>query len=94
MPALQSASPRITLKPIYSNAVKDCPFCIRFTFSSAKVEKVVNPPQKPEASNIYVPCCTWCLLSSPNSSPMISEPTTLIAKVANGKGWSTYLLTI
>ncbi len=67
-------------------AVKDCPFCIRFTFSSAKVENVVNPPQNPDASNRYVPCCIWFLLSMPNNSPMISEPTTLMAKVANGKG--------
>jgi hypothetical protein len=80
---------------MYISAVPDWPFCSRLIFSSAKEEKVVNPPQNPDASSRYpVGCSHWLRAKRPNNMPMISEPVILIRKVATGNGCIRYLLTI
>jgi hypothetical protein len=82
IPTLQSSNPTTTLAPVYMIAVTDCPFCIRFTFSSAKVENVVKPPQNPVAKISHVPSDICCLPINPNSKPISKQPKTLMMNVA------------
>jgi len=87
IPRRHNRSPITRLTPVYKTAINDCPFCISVTFSRAKVEKVVNPPQKPEASKSIPPSCNhWLRDTRPNKMPMISEPITLIENVPMGNG--------
>lgn len=61
-------------------------------FSSAKVEKVVNPPQKPVASKIEVEDdIRFSLLLSPNSIPINKQPTMLTVNVPRKKLLKTEL---
>jgi hypothetical protein len=46
--------PKSTLATIYIEKYKISPLLRRFIFSNAKVEKVVNPPQKPVIRNNLV----------------------------------------
>jgi hypothetical protein len=96
MPKRHRSRPAATLNTAYRKAVIDWPFCINEIFSKAKLEKVVNPPQNPDASNSHSvpPCNNWYLPASPKRIPISKDPEILIANVATGKGFATYLPTI
>ena len=54
-------------------------------FSLAKVEKVVNPPQKPTARNIFHPeVITELLSENPYISPIKKHPVIFTKKVPKG----------
>ena len=49
--AKTSKTPKMTLAEIYANAIQGCPPRSRSPLSSANVEKVVKPPQRPTFIN-------------------------------------------
>ena len=53
IPSQVANKPNIMLKAIYRKDIKTSPFIPRDSDSKEKVEKVVNPPQKPTISNAF-----------------------------------------
>ena len=84
-PKYVAVSPRNTLRLVYSAKRKKSPSLRRAIFSFAKVEKVVNPPQKPTVRNnrqsefIISP-----FSDSPKNKPIRKQPKTFIRNVPNG----------
>ena len=85
-PRRQKRSPHTTLAIEYPMAVSGAPFWSRLMFSRANAEKVVNPPQKPVASNSIIGWdnAEFSRMERPNSSPIRKDPAILIPKVATG----------
>lgn len=61
------------------------PSFIIAAFSFIKVEKVVNPPQKPVVSSRRVLGVSQLFIDSEEIKPMMKQPKTLTVKVPNGK---------
>ena len=53
--------------------------------SFEKVEKVVNPPQKPVVKSSRQVCTNTHLVAKPEKSPMRKQPAMLATKVPNGQ---------
>lgn len=85
-PKKVAAIPRKTLSPVYIKKWKKSPSLKSARFSFAKVENVVNPPQKPTARNIFHPCVKRELRSEkPYINPIRKQPEILTRKVPKGK---------
>ncbi len=85
-PKKVAAIPRKTLSPVYITKWKKSPSRNSARFSLAKVEKVVNPPQKPTVRNIFHPGVKREVLSEkPYINPMSRHPEILTKKVPKGK---------
>lgn len=76
-----AATPIMQLVKIYNKARSNWFDCIRFSVSFANVEKVVNPPQKPTASNSFK---LLLVGMRPMNKPMQKHPSMLIINVAKG----------
>jgi len=73
------------LRAVYKRTVRNCPFCMSIKFSLVKLEKVVNPPQKPTmSSKRKSPLIKSLLVLIPAKNPMIKLPTILTVNVPIG----------
>lgn len=84
-PAQTAINPIITLARIYKNMDNNSPFKHKLYDSKEKVEKVVNPPQKPTIKKAFILASMIpVLFIIPLIIPNKKHPKILIVKVANG----------
>ena len=85
MPANTATIPNTTLSAIYKSQVAISPPRISITFSKAKAENVVKPPQNPVASNNLSGWLNDDRSISAKRIPINKHPTMLTRKFAQGK---------
>lgn len=83
-PAKTAKKVAIKLIKVYKTNCKNSPFFKKVTFSKAKAENVVNPPQNPTVNNNTKGPVELLLLKYPSRNPRIKLPTTLTNNVPNG----------
>lgn len=89
IPATQHKTQTITLVDAYIAATPQSPFSINVIVSNEKVEKVVNPPQKPTLSSSDNLSSTPFISATPAINPMMNDPTMLAIIVLNGNAVDT-----
>ena len=84
-PKYTANKPKTKLIPMYSKAVKNCPFCINIRFSPENVEKVVKPPQTPTIKKSLKSADMISLLAEiPIINPIRKLPKTFTVNVPMG----------
>ena len=85
-----AASPKNTLNPAYRVKCRKLPSLSNAMFSAEKVEKVVNPPQKPTVrKSLNSLFDKFPRSERPNSKPIRKHPKMFTHMVPNGKAEAT-----
>ena len=91
-PRATAATPTIILASMYRVKCHSSPEFSSECFSKAKVEKVVNPPQKPvDSSKIWFWVRKLLFAEKPNIIPIRKQPIILTIKVPKKKYWKWLL---